>query len=66
MIRELEIAKAAARESERTALADGARSWIDGEIGAALEAAASLRSTANLTTERLDRLMIECLADAWE
>ena len=66
MVRELEIAKAAARESERTVLADGVRCWIEGEIGAAQEAAASLRTAANLTTERLDRLMIECLADAWE
>ncbi len=65
MIRELEVAKAAARESERTPLAADTRSWIKSEIAAAAEAAAALRSRANLATEELDQLLIDCLAEAW-
>jgi predicted nucleotidyltransferase len=65
MIHELEIAKAAAREADRAPLAAGVRIWLQGELEAALEASALLRSTASLTTDQLDRLMIDCLAEAW-
>jgi predicted nucleotidyltransferase len=65
MTRELEVAKAAARESERTPLAADTRSWIESEIAAAAEAAAALRSRANLAREELDQLLIDCLAEAW-
>lgn len=66
MIGELEIAKAAASEADRTPLAAPVRAWLEAQIQAAEAAATSLRSAASLGTEQLDRLMIECLADAWD
>ncbi len=65
LIRELEHAKAVALESEGAPMAPAVRAWIDAELVAAANAAAALHSEANLATEVLDRLMVECVAEAW-
>lgn len=65
MVHALERMKAVAMEGERVVLAPALRAWIDGELAAAEAAASTLRSSANLRTDTLDRVLIECLAEAW-
>ncbi len=65
LIHELEVAKAAAGEGVRVALTVTVRAWLERELAAAGDASAAIRSTASITTDTLDRLMIESLAAAW-
>ena len=65
LIRDLEAAKAAAGEGHRVSLSAPVRAWLNDELAAATDAATSIRSTASITTESLDRLMIASIDRAW-
>lgn len=65
MVAALMAAKADASEGFRTPLEPATRAWFEHELATAERAAASIRSTATLTTETLDQLLRDTVAAAW-
>lgn len=65
MIADLEAAKAMAGEGARVVLQPAVRGWLESELLQATDAAAHLRSSAEIQVATLDRLMVEAVAAAW-
>jgi len=65
MIARLLAAKADASEAHHTSLEAATRTWFEKEMSSALEAAASIRSTASVDTTTLDQLLRNSIRSAW-